>query len=135
LLNDITILVYLKKLARKNFIWGLYMKDFEVCTLLLLLFLCVYPDLLKVFTNMPGKILLLSIVIYLVQTSPVLGVAAALMLTRVFQTEEPTPYVELEGNDRHHLEVLLRSGNSFFMPSLRSREVPPADYIDEYTSF
>jgi hypothetical protein len=111
------------------------MKDFEVCTLLLLLFLCVYPDLLKVFTNMPGKILLLSITIYLVQTSPVLGVAAALMLTRVFQTEEPTPYVELEGHDRHHLEVLLRSGNSFFMPSLRSREVPPTDYIDEYTSF
>jgi hypothetical protein len=111
------------------------MKDFEVCTLLLLLFVCAYPASLDVFTNMPGKILLLSITLYLVQTSPVLGVAAALMVTRVFQTEEPSPYVQLEGNDRHHLETLLRSGNSFFMPSLRSRDVPPADYFEEYTSF
>lgn len=111
------------------------MKDFEVSTLLLLLFVCAYPNILKVFTNMPGKILLLSITLYLVQTSPVLGVAAALMVTRVFQTEEPTPYVQMEGIDRQQLESMLRGGSSFYMPSLRSRDVPPADYLDEYTPF
>ena len=111
------------------------MKDFEVWTLLLLLFLCAYPDIFALFTNMPGKIVLLAITLYLVQTSPVLGVAAALMVIRVFQTEKPSPYVEIAPTDRHHLEVLIRGGNSFFMPSLRSRDVPPSDYLDEYTSF
>ena len=104
-------------------------------TVLFILFavLIARPTLLSPLSNPMGKMILLAIAVYTVHQNVFLGILAAVLLIRVVH-KEPELTFRPPRIDRLGLDVLLRPQESFFRPTVHSKELS-RDPIEKYTPF
>jgi hypothetical protein len=106
-----------------------------VIIFIILLGLALRPHYLYSFDNVPGRIILLSVVVYLAQANPLLGLVAVVVVARVL---DRTPASTAHWNtspDLLKIEHLMRPKSSFDSPTLRGTDVPVNDPFSEYTVF
>lgn len=94
------------------------MKYFVV-GLVVLVYLCWRPEILYPFDTTAGRTLLLAAVIYLVQVNQLLGLLAALAVSRVFDRSPPTLMIK-QSPDRMQVDYLMRAQSSESLPVLRT---------------
>lgn len=109
------------------------MRTATVILIVLLLF-CVWPQYLYSFDTIPGRIVLLTVVIYLAQANPLLGLVAAIMTARVLD-QSAAPAEWRPAADRMRIEMLMRPKASFHLPALRTTQVPINDPFNQYTIY
>lgn len=102
--------------------------------LAVLVWFCFYPHFLYSFDTVPGRIVLLAVVVYLAQANPLLGLVAAIMTVRVL--DQSAPMVQWRpATDRMRIEMMMRPKASFYLPALRSTEVPVNDAFNPFTLY
>ena len=103
--------------------------------ILILLFVFGFkPDLLHSFDTVPGRIVLISIVVYLAQVNPLLGLLAAVVTARVLDRGTTTaPW--RPATDLLYIENMMRPKASYSLPALRTTDVPLNDPFNPYTIY
>jgi len=92
------------------------------------------PDLLHSFDTVPGRIVLLSVVVYLAQVNPLLGLLSAIVTARVLDRSTATPLWR-PATDLLYIESMLRPKDSYSLPALRTTDVPLNDPFNPYTIY
>jgi hypothetical protein len=95
------------------------MKYFAVVGAIVLVYLSWRPEILYPFDTPVGRTLLLAAVIYLVQMNQLLGLLAALAVSRVFDRSPPTLMIK-QSPDRMQVDYLMRAQASEALPVLRT---------------
>jgi hypothetical protein len=102
---------------------------------IILIVLGLQPHYLYSFDNVPGRIILISVVVYLAQANPLLGLLAVFVVARVLdRTPASTPQWNTSP-DLLKIEHLMRPKSSFDSPTLRGTDVPVNDPFNQYTVF
>ena len=102
--------------------------------LIVLVVLGLRPDYLYSFDTVPGRIVMLSVVVYLAQANPVLGLVAAVVTARVLDRSPPVSQWRPVA-DLLRIETLMRPKDSYKLPALRTTEVPINDPFNPYTIY
>jgi|LakMenEpi03Aug12_release.lakeMendotaPanAssembly.Ray.scaffolds.fasta_scaffold1174146_2 hypothetical protein len=110
------------------------MRTATVILIVLILF-CVWPQYLYSFDTVPGRIVLITIVVYLAQANPLLGLVAAIMTARVLDQKASPAAAWHPTADRMRIEMLMRPKASFHLPALRTTQVPVNDPFNQYTIY
>jgi hypothetical protein len=101
---------------------------------IVLVVLLLRPDYLYSFDTVPGRIVMLSAVVYLAQANPVLGLLAAVVTARVLDKAAPISQWR-PGPDLLRIETLMRPKDSYKVPALRTTDVPLNDPYNPYTIY
>jgi hypothetical protein len=101
---------------------------------IVLLFLAARPQLLDSFDTLTGRMLMLLGVVYLAGLNPLLGVTAAVVMTRVLD-KSPKKDSWMPSADLLKVEELMKAKDSSSLPLLRSTMVPVNDVYEPYTIF
>ena len=102
--------------------------------LIALIFFGFRPDLLASFDSLPGRIILLSVVVYLAQVNPFLGLVSAVVTARVLD-RTTTVARWRPAADLLYIENMMRPRASFGLPTLRTTDVPLNDPFNPYTIY
>ena len=101
---------------------------------ILLLVFCAKPEFLYPLDTVSGRLLMLTVVVYLTSSNLVLGSAAALAMLRALDRDNNIPAWQ-PVRDLMDIEVLLQPKNSWSLPTLRTTSVPVNDLYEDYTVF
>jgi hypothetical protein len=102
---------------------------------IILVVLGLRPQYLYSFDSVPGRIIMLSVVVYLAQANPLLGLLAAFVVARVLDRTPASTTQWTKSPDLLHIEHLMRPKASFDSPTLRGTDVPVNDPFNDYTVF
>jgi hypothetical protein len=94
----------------------------------LTVFFCFRPDFLYSFDTVPGRTILLAVVVYLVQINPLLGLLGALALSRVMDRSAPIAFLR-SPPDLLQMETLMQSKCSNCLPFLRTSQFATNDDV------
>jgi hypothetical protein len=106
----------------------------EWIILIVLAFICYRPEKLQALDTLSGRLLMLVGIIFLAQRSAILGIVAAIAMTRVLD-RDPKPPLWRPSTDLVGLENILRPQNSAMFPTLRTSAVPINDVYEPFTFF
>ena len=101
---------------------------------ILLLVFCAKPEFLYPLDTVSGRLLMLTVIVYLSSSNLVLGLAAALAMLRVLDRESAIPTWR-PVRDLMDIEALMQPKNSWSMPTLRTTSVPVNDIYEPYSVF